>query len=182
MARNGGEEEDSDIKKHKDIILKALEDLVTVNSLFTMAVFVGISMASPNNNTFETRPECQSDTKKEKSVIVFEIISFGCFIFSSMLAKSLGIYLNMFYSGKVNGSLLKPIRGLVFLVSLLATIAGVALLTWSVIYVVEIKVGNLSCETEEALFAVVSLVVLVGVALLSYLFSMAFAILHCMVF
>ncbi|KAJ6973590.1 hypothetical protein NC653_033812 [Populus alba x Populus x berolinensis] len=75
----------------KEIFKKALDDLVNVNSLFTIAVFVGLSVASRNQYSLENRRECDAGPEVAKRLVVFEVISFACFLLSSLIAKSLKI-------------------------------------------------------------------------------------------
>ena len=72
-----------------DVHLKALDDLVNVNSLFTIAVFVGLSFASRNQRSLEGRPECDPDVSLGKRLILYEVISVACFLLSSLCSKSL---------------------------------------------------------------------------------------------
>ncbi|KDP45217.1 hypothetical protein JCGZ_15082 [Jatropha curcas] len=181
MCPDGNKQIEWKDDERKEINLKALEDLVNVNSLFTIAVFIGLTFtATPNHVSLEQRPECMADTRMGKRVIVFEIISFALFLFSSQVAKSLKIYINMYGIQKSDKLEVHWVQGLLFLLSVLASIAGVVLLAFSLAYVGEIKVGKMSCGTE-ALHAVVPLVAFVGLAMLIYLFSMCHAIRHCMV-
>ncbi|KAJ7009139.1 hypothetical protein NC653_007699 [Populus alba x Populus x berolinensis] len=53
----------------------ALDGIVNVNSLFTVAVFVGIDMA--------------------KNLLVFEVVSFSFFLFSSLVAQGLKLGLEV---------------------------------------------------------------------------------------
>ncbi|CAK7349229.1 unnamed protein product, partial [Dovyalis caffra] len=56
----------------KEIFKKALDDLVNVNSLFTVAVFVGLSLASRNQYSLENRHECDAGPGVAKKLVVFE--------------------------------------------------------------------------------------------------------------
>ncbi|XP_057965869.1 uncharacterized protein LOC131156302 isoform X2 [Malania oleifera] len=53
---------------------RALDDLVNVNSLFTIAVFVGLSFASPGQlHSLENRSACDPDPGMARRLIIFEI-------------------------------------------------------------------------------------------------------------
>ncbi|KAL1830253.1 hypothetical protein ACET3Z_008665 [Daucus carota] len=47
-------------KERTEAHIKTLDDLVSVNSLFTLAVFVGLSQASPGAISLENRQECNA--------------------------------------------------------------------------------------------------------------------------
>ena len=161
----------------KEIFKKALDDLVNVNSLFTIAVFVGLSVASRNQHSLENRQECDAGPDVAKRLVVFEVISFACFLLSSLIAKSLKVYLNLFRPDKFQGhGLFGCARGIAFLSSVMASTTGIVRLTLSMADVVQIKVGKLSCGSYYAVTAVVTLSVIVLIGVLIYLPSMLFTI------
>ncbi|XP_058002248.1 uncharacterized protein LOC131179419 [Hevea brasiliensis] len=208
---------DEDWKKkyadQKKIQLDGLDDLVAVNSIFTVAVFLGLTLASsPNQPSPENETKCQADAAMGKRAIRYEIISFACFLFSSLAAKSLKTYLNIYYEDKATDdkrSIFSWIfsciyrcctcsdwerhkklndvtpkisgRALLFASSLLASIVGIVLLTFSVVYIVQIKLGKLHCGSGEATLPVVSLCVIVASGLLLYFISVLDAIIYCWV-
>lgn len=62
---------------------KVVDDLVSLNGLFTVAVFMGLSFATPGTiHSLEDRPECDPDVEMRKRIVQFEIASFSCFLFS----------------------------------------------------------------------------------------------------
>ncbi|KDP45219.1 hypothetical protein JCGZ_15084 [Jatropha curcas] len=206
----------------RDLLLQALDDLVSVNSLFTVAVFLGLAFASPDQHSLEThRPHCDPDEKMGKRLVVCEVVSFSSFLLSSLVAKSMKVYINIFYSYKSEstssdtnlpqsssnaaatsitqnfrsdpqssslnadaadplkeGRVFHPIKGLMFALSMLASIFGVLFLTISMAYVVEIKIGRLSCGITETQAAIMALTVLVPFGLLTYLVSMSLAVFY----
>ncbi|KDP45220.1 hypothetical protein JCGZ_15085 [Jatropha curcas] len=185
-------------EKIKDILMKALDDLVSVNSLFTAAVFIGLSFASPNQRSLEiSRPECDPSVKMGKRLVLYEVVSFSSFLLSSLVAKSLRVYLRIFYSDTkaVNGNnpgkpdlndkkkynLFHAGRGLMFALSMLASIVGVVFLTISMALVVEIKIGKLSCGIHETQAAVIALTTIVPFALIIYIPSLSAALLYCVI-
>ncbi|KAJ6680708.1 hypothetical protein OIU79_020242 [Salix purpurea] len=56
----------------KEIFKKALDDLVNVNSLFTIAVFVGLSVASRDQHSLDNRDECDAGPDVAKRLVLFE--------------------------------------------------------------------------------------------------------------
>lgn len=165
----------------KEIFKKALDDLVNVNSLFTIAVFVGLSLASRNQHSLDNRDECDAGPDVAKRLVLFEVVSFACFLLSSLIAKSLKVYLNLFRPDNFEGhGLLGWVRGIAFLSSVTASTTGIVLLTHSMADVVQIKVGKLSCRSYYAVTAVATLSVIVFIGLLIYLPSMLFTIYYIM--
>lgn len=163
----------------KGIFTKALDDIVNVNSLFTVAMFVGFSAASPDQHSLENRQECDAGLVVGKRLVLFEVVSFACFLFSSLVAKSLKVYLNIFRDDKFKGlGFLGLFRGSMFSLSVLGSIVGVLFLTLSMSNVIQLKVGLLSCGSSHALVAVISLSVIVLLGLLIYLSSMIFTVLY----
>lgn len=171
------DEKDSPLEKLIDVHSKALDDLVNVNSLFTIAVFIGLSFASPKQHSLENRPECDADPVVAKTLVTYEVISFACFLVSSLAAKSLKVLLN-FYKirdyielvGIPDKCLRKIIlsstwRHTLFMVSALASACGIIFLTLSMVNVVQIRLGKLSCGSVYTLKSVISLTVLVSAAL-----------------
>ncbi|KAK3220526.1 hypothetical protein Dsin_014496 [Dipteronia sinensis] len=171
-----------------DVHQKALDDLVNVNCLFTLAVFVGLAYANPTQPSLENRPECDPDPGLGKRLIIYEVNSFACFLFSSLVAKSIKVLLNIHKKEQTRNHRLVPDRlckkillsdswkrfslGL----SVLASFAGIVLLTLSIVYVIQIRVGKLTCGSGHAIIAVAPLCVIVFAALLFYVPSMAYAV------
>ncbi|XVF21264.1 hypothetical protein REPUB_Repub12eG0075300 [Reevesia pubescens] len=76
----------------REIHQKVLDDLVNVNSLFTLAVFVGLSLARQGERSLENRSECDAGADNAKRLVVNEVASFACFLLSSLVAKALKIH------------------------------------------------------------------------------------------
>ncbi|XP_021682254.2 uncharacterized protein LOC110666163 isoform X1 [Hevea brasiliensis] len=162
-----------ELENIKQVRLSALDDLVSVNSLFTIAIFLGLSFASPNQQSLDNRPECSPGVKMEKRLVVYEVVSFACFLFSSLVAKSLKLYLSVHSTEDdlniLNYHVIKPRRGFMSLLSVLASAVGVVFLTLSMVDVVQIKIGKMSCGIGETQAAVISLCTIVALALIIYL-------------
>ena len=63
-----------------EIQQRALDGIVNVNSLFTIAVFVGLAFASPGQHSLENKPECDADSGVAKSsspTKLFPLLSFS---------------------------------------------------------------------------------------------------------
>ncbi|KAK1352262.1 Maternal effect embryoarrest [Heracleum sosnowskyi] len=160
----------------KEVHLKLLDDLVNVNSLLTIAVFVGLSMATPGTRSLETREECHSGPGLAKMLIVYEVIAFSCFLLSSIVAKVLKLHL---YLDGVGYSIINrnfDLKDGMLVLSACASVAGIVSLSLSIVNIIQIRIGLLSCGVKESMIAVLSLGVIVGFALAIYVVSMAIAI------
>ncbi|KAK1548791.1 hypothetical protein Q3G72_008321 [Acer saccharum] len=168
---------------------KALDDLVNVNSLFTVAVFIGLAFANPSQRSLENRPKCDPDLGLEKRLVIYEVNSFACFLFSSLVAKAIKVLLNIrkekvrtkdhiFIPDRLYKKILlsETWNTLSLALSVLASLAGVVLLTLSMVNVIQIRVGKLTCGSDHAILAVVPLCAIVFAALLFYVPSMTYAV------
>ncbi|KAK2651564.1 hypothetical protein Ddye_011420 [Dipteronia dyeriana] len=176
------------INAYIEVHQKALDDLVNVNSLFTLAVFVGLAYANPSQRSLENRPECDPDPGLAKRLVIYEVNSFACFLFSSLVAKAIKVILNIRKKELTRDHILVPDRlckkvilsetwkRISLGLSVFASFAGIVLLTLSMVYVVQIRVGKLTCGSDHALMAVVPLCAMVLTALLFYVPSMAYAV------
>ena len=53
----------------------ALDGIVNVNSLFTIAVFVGLSLTTPGQHSLENPSACDAGVDVAKKLLVFEVVS-----------------------------------------------------------------------------------------------------------
>ena len=161
-----------------EAIATVLDGLVTVNSLFTSAVFLGLSFASPGNLTsLDNRPECNADSGVVKRLVVYEVLSFSLFLLSSLVAKTVKVHLCIYgKEEKKNGCYYSCIRPVLLFLSVGASIVGLVFLTLSMVHIIQIKIGTLSCGSAYTARAVVSLGSIVGLALIIYAYAMMHAI------
>ena len=82
-------------KERTEAHIKTLDDLVSVNSLFTLAVFVGLSQASPGAISLENRQECNAGPGVAKMLVLYEVVAFACFLLSSLVAKVIKLLLGL---------------------------------------------------------------------------------------
>ncbi|CAK9166861.1 unnamed protein product, partial [Ilex paraguariensis] len=68
---------------------KALDDIVNVNSLFSVAVFIGFSFTAPGQRSLDGREECNADIDLLRMLVLFEVAAFSLFLYSSLMAKAL---------------------------------------------------------------------------------------------
>ncbi|XP_039159247.1 uncharacterized protein LOC104423545 [Eucalyptus grandis] len=179
-----GEESEEERVDERKYFQKVLDDVVSLNSLFTVAVFVGLSFAQPGKvQSLEDDNTCHSDTKMRKRLVAFEIASFSCFVFSGFLAKTVKIYLYIYKkhddlpdSAKKNPQ--RQWKSLVgFYLSIYGTIAGCLLLLLAMVNVVQIKLGRLSCNGDFTVSTVSVMVGTIGLSLLIYFTAVTYGLL-----
>lgn len=160
----------------KDAHIKSLDDLVNVNSLFTLAVFVGLSQASPGIRSLENRHECDAGPSVAKLLVLYEVVAFACFLLSSLVAKVLKLHLSMdcprysFVTSRFD------LKDFMLIVAAVASVSGIVFLMLSVVNVVQIRIGLYSCGSAEARTAIWALCTIVTIALVIYVVSMSIAI------
>ncbi|PKI63975.1 uncharacterized protein LOC116187990 [Punica granatum] len=176
MAEDGSktEEERVDEKKY---FQKVLDDIVSLNSLFTVAVFVGLSLATPGQiQSLEDRSECHSDTRLRKRLVSFEIASFSCFVFSGFMAKTVKIFLYIYQKQDLKNPHRQKISLIAFYLSIYGTMCGCLFLLLAMVDVVQIKLGRLSCGSKYSLNTVLILVGAIAPALLVYFTSVSYGL------
>ena len=161
--------------------MTALDGLVNVNSLFTIAVFVGLSLTTPHQHSLENSA-CDAGIDVAKKLLVFEVVSFSFFLFSSLIAQGLKLAINLLNSKDVDEAFRAHIslRVLRFgmLGSAIGSVMGCLFLMLSMVNVIEIRLGMLSCGSKSTVHAVTALIVLVSSALLVYISTALYAFLH----
>ncbi|OMO65322.1 hypothetical protein CCACVL1_21557 [Corchorus capsularis] len=160
----------------KEIYQKALDDLVNVNSLFTLAVFVGLSLARTGERSLENRTECDATPIYAKRLVVNEVVAFACYLLSSLVAKALKIHVTICQSDDFMLARKRLLRGGMVMLSVWASVFGCIFLTISMVDVIQIKVGVLSCGSHHAWKATAALIAIVILALSIYVPFMMTAI------
>lgn len=160
----------------------ALDGLVNVNSLFTIAVFVGLSLTTPGQKSLEDRTACDAGIDVVKKLLVFEVVSFSFFLFSSLVAQGLKLAINLLNSKDVDEAFrahinLKVLR-LGMMGSAIGSVMGCLFLMLSIVNVIQIRLGMLSCGSKSAIHAVSALIILVTSALVLYISTAIYAFLH----
>lgn len=162
--------------------VSALDGLVNVNSLFTIAVFVGLSLATPGQHSLEQRSSCDASADVAKKLLVFEVVSFSFFLFSSLVAQGLKLALNLLNSKDVDEIFRAHINIKVLrwgmMASAVGSVMGCLFLMLSMVNVIQIRLGMLSCGSQSAAQAVATLVSLVSSALLVYISTAIYAFWH----
>ncbi|RZC78446.1 hypothetical protein C5167_002628 [Papaver somniferum] len=174
------------------IYVTALDSIINVNSIFAFAVFIGLAWnPSDPNNTLINDPQCTPGNNVREDFISFQVFSFGCFVFSSIIALALKqalkiarnnthIYETMTMAhnstmARVNKTVLR----VVILGSAIGSLMGFIFLMSGLVNLVQIKLGVLSCPNNGfTLQAVVPLVILVPSALVIYSLIVVYAFIH----
>ncbi|WOG94817.1 hypothetical protein DCAR_0314114 [Daucus carota subsp. sativus] len=158
-------------------VVAAMDDIFNLNSVLTFAVFVGISQASPGSRSLENRDECNAGPKMAKMLIVYEVLAFSFFLFSSLFAKLVKLLLSL------NGKKFQIIKGRDFNflhymwhLTAMTSVIGIVLLMLSVVNLVQIQIGLYSCGSSEARIAIWGLCTVVGTALITYVLSLSIGI------
>ncbi|KAF8117472.1 hypothetical protein N665_0009s0001 [Sinapis alba] len=160
--------------------VSALDGIVNANSLFTVAVFVGITFDQPHElNLADRTTECNAGLDVERDLVVFEVISFAFFLFSSLVAQGLKLTINLLnsketdevFKANINSDLLR--LGVVGAAG--GSILGCVFLLLSMVEVIQLRLGLLSCGNSLAIHAVLALVVLVSSALSVYIFTVFYS-------
>ncbi|KAI3408920.1 uncharacterized protein J3R85_019987 [Psidium guajava] len=69
---------------------KALDDLVSVNSLFAAAAaFVGLAFANPRQQSIDGNKCCKAGNHVTRRLVKNEGIPFACYLLSDLVAKAL---------------------------------------------------------------------------------------------
>lgn len=165
-----------------NIHITALDGIINVNSLFTLAVFIGLTWnpSDPNNSLVDDQ-NCIADRKVAENLISFHVYSFSSFLFSSLvalglkqairIAKSNGGVVREIMMGRVNATVLR----VGMLVSAVGSACGCVFLMLALVNVVQIKLGTLACGSIHSYGAVIPLVIFVPIGLLIYVCVVLYA-------
>uniref|UniRef100_A0A7N0TDP0 Maternal effect embryo arrest 60 n=1 Tax=Kalanchoe fedtschenkoi TaxID=63787 RepID=A0A7N0TDP0_KALFE len=158
----------------KGIHVMAVDGIVTVNSLFTVAAFLGLTTTDPSTTLVDAshNPKCVAGKSISENLVSCHVYSFASFLFSSLIASALKQAIKFRTSegggptneARVNIGLLR----LGIVVSATGSVTGCGFLMLALVALVEVKLGTLACWSTYSLAAVVPLVVLVPSALLIY--------------
>ncbi|CAH8267699.1 unnamed protein product [Arabidopsis lyrata] len=183
------------------IHVTALDGIVNVNSLFSLALFLGLTTSG--NITFPVSSSAAENHHLHRCIaakgpalaerlVSSHVYSFSLFLFSSLIAMSLkqAIRTTTTTNGNVvveEARVLKAGEGRVNLAALrvgivascVASVLGCGFLTMALVDLVQIKLGPLECKRSfHALAAIIPLVVLVPSALVIYVFLVLYAFIY----
>ncbi|KAJ0266310.1 hypothetical protein HA466_0003340 [Hirschfeldia incana] len=169
------------------IHITALDGIVNVNSLFTLAVFIGLAWnPSDPSNSLVTDPNCSPTARMAENLVAFHVYSFASFLFSSLVALGLkqAMRLNIASSFTHFSTRIDPVVYYVnktalrfgMVISGLGSVCGCGFLMLALINVVQIKLGSFGCGASGHTYAaVVPLLILVPSALFIYVSLMLYA-------
>ncbi|XP_038711107.1 uncharacterized protein LOC120005511 [Tripterygium wilfordii] len=171
------------------IHIMALDGIVNVNSLFTLALFLGLTSYPITSLLDPTSPSyaaCIARTDIAEGLVAFHVYSFSSFLFSSLIALALKQAINIKTMHANNGieatvesvTLVHVnVSALRFgiLASAIGSVAGCGFLMLALVDLVQIKLGTLACGSLHTFAAVGPLVVLVPLALVIYVLLVLFA-------
>ncbi|OWM62733.1 hypothetical protein CDL15_Pgr020027 [Punica granatum] len=157
------------------VYVTALDGLVHVNSLFSGVVFLGLSFSSSSSSSSSTSSTCTVDETTVKRLVLFEITSFSCFLFSTMVAYALKLALHLLHcKGHGSGPSTASIHSWVlrFGVMLIAFSSwlGCVFLLLSMSFIILVRLGptSSSCITPYNTSSITILSLVVGSAVLIY--------------
>ncbi|XP_076903671.1 uncharacterized protein LOC143558798 [Bidens hawaiensis] len=168
------------------IHITALDGIINVNSLFTLAVFIGLAWQPTDpNNTLIDNPNCTPGPHVAENLICFHVYSFSSFLFSSLVALSLKQAIRIAKTSCETRRLMvfsfdmchinKNVLRVGYLVSAVGSVCGCGFLMMALVNVVQIKLGVLGCGSHHTYGAVVPLLTFVPLGLLTYVFFVLFA-------
>lgn len=147
---------------------RGLDDLVNVNSLFTIAVFIGLAYSSPDEESLDDRAECHAGTSIKRRLVIYEVVSFSFFLLSSLVAKTLKMHINIF-KDEFKSKFCRVLRCVMLTLAALGSVVGCLFLLLSMLHLIEVRLGKLSCGSPSSWIAAGTLITVVSVALLFYL-------------
>ncbi|CAD6220538.1 unnamed protein product [Miscanthus lutarioriparius] len=176
------------------IHITALDGIVNVNSLFTLATFLGLAWRPSSDGPGladgadpRTGNPCAAGDRAESDLVSFHVLAFACFLFSSLVALCLKQLVRTYPghrraasssaavgAGVVLGRTARINRAALrvgILASAVGSVAGCGFLMMALVNVVQVKLGRLGCGAggAAAWAAVVPLVTLVPSAMLIYI-------------
>lgn len=174
------------------IHVTALDGIVNVNSLFSLALFLGLTTSgnitfpvSGNQHHLRRCIAAKGPALAER-LVSSHVYSFSFFLFSSLIAMSLKQAIRTTTTtnearvlsagmGRVNLAALRV--GIV--ASCVGSVLGCWFLTMALVDLVQVKLGPLECKKSfDTLAAIVPLVVLVPSALLIYVLLVLYAFIY----
>jgi hypothetical protein len=185
---------DVSLSRHKltstAIHIMALDGIFNANSLFTLALFLGLSW-NPTNDPSSTLVggACVAGSTIAEDLVTFHVYSFSSFLFSSLIALALKQAIKISKRGSEvrniggGGEVLSVTMGHLntatlrvgILVSAFGSVFGCGFLMMALVDLVQIKMGVLGCRSWDTLAAIGPLVILVPLALFIYVFLVLYA-------
>ena len=158
--------------------VQALDEIISVNSFFTVAVFIGFSLTNPSA-VDSLVGKCFVGADFTKYLLVFEVIAFSSYLLSSLIAQGLKLFIVILntkdhaevLSAQINPQVLR--FGMLFTV--IGTSVGTVFLTLSIVFFIQIRLGLLHCDNVWSKWATIPVVTMITGVLATFLFSSLFA-------
>ncbi|CAL5211555.1 unnamed protein product [Lathyrus oleraceus] len=182
----------SDVSRPKltttSIHIMALDGIVNANSLFTLALFLGITSTNTNSTLIGDNPACIAGPSVAESLMAYHVYSFSSFLFSSLIALAIKNVIsiskgidgavatnNLVHGYELAGEVNTVALRLGTLVSAFGSVFGCGFLVMALVDLVQIKLGTLACGSHYTLYAIAPLLILVPFALLIYVILVLYA-------
>lgn len=155
-----------------------LDEVVSVNSFFTVAVFIGLSLVTPNTSTLlSPQPgdaACLPGPNTVKQLLVYMVVAFSCFQFSSLIAHGMKLSIVLKNGEKKEeahwGEVSYRFLRLGMAASSVGSIAGTLFLMLALLNIIQLRFGSLDCKSSHwAKGAAIPLLVLVPTGLVTFL-------------
>ncbi|CAD6264354.1 unnamed protein product [Miscanthus lutarioriparius] len=191
-------------RRNPELAVKALEGIVSANTFFTVAVFIGITGTITPSSTIH--PACVAGDDIARNFFLFEILSFGFYLLSSLVAQGMKLTITLLASDDFygDGDAQKPppsddceempawraaaprerrravlrFAQPMMLLAAGCSIMGTFFLLLSMVDAIQLKFGILSCFIPLAVGATFALSALVVGGLLFYGSTVAYALTH----
>ncbi|CAN6247842.1 unnamed protein product [Urochloa humidicola] len=190
-------------RRNPDLHVKALEGIVSANTFFTVAVFIGITGTITPSSTIP--PACVAGDDIARTFFLFEILSFGFYLLSSLVAQGMKLAVTLLAADEFYGdadqkpppsddceempawraagprerrrAVLRFARPMMLLAAG-CSILGTFFLLLSMVDAIQLKFGLVSCGSNLAVGATLGLSALVVAGLLFYGSTVAYALTH----
>ena len=155
---------------------------MSFNSLYAVSSFLGFSLTTIGLHSIDGRLGCDANISTIRTLMFFEVISFAFFLTSSWVAHGLKIMIKLVNAAESNKEFRshfnrKSIRK-VMLCAIFSSILGCIFLILSIVNILQIRLGILSCRSLSTVQGAVALVVIVscgvvfhvGITVLAFLY------------
>ncbi|KAK8951327.1 hypothetical protein KSP39_PZI004328 [Platanthera zijinensis] len=161
------------------IHITALDGITNVNSLFTLAVFLGLAWNpyDPGDGGVSVG-DCAAGPRILEDLVTFHVFSFASFLFSSLIALCLKQAIRLVHPpfrpivARINRALFRA--GI--LASAVGSVLGCGFLMMALVNVVQIKLGRIGCTGAATMGAIIPLVTLIPSAMLIYIAVIFYAL------
>ncbi|KAL6650259.1 hypothetical protein ACP70R_009184 [Stipagrostis hirtigluma subsp. patula] len=190
-------------RRNPHVAVKALEGIVSANTFFTVAVFIGITGTITPSASIP--PSCVAGDDISRNFFLFEILSFGFYLLSSLVAQGMKLAVTLLAADEFYGdgeqklppsddceempawraaeprerrrAVLRLCRPMMLLAAG-SSIMGTFFLLLSMVDAIQLKFGLVSCGTPLAVGSTFALAALVVGGLLFYGGTVAYALTH----